>query len=703
MAEPSPADTGNADLPCTQEDDDAETFATIQGWFRADRDQSDTWRKAAVEAYDFAAGNQWTEEEQAALRDSLRPVVTFNRINPMLKIVTGLEVGNRQEIRYIPRTEGDAGVNDVLTGAAKWCRDECDAEDEESDAFGDCVITGVGCVETKLTYDEDPDGRLEMARVDPLEMYWDCNARKKNLSDARRLFRVKDVPIAEAREMFPDAEDGDLHAAWAMDTTAAGPGPHDALAAPFYRNDQSGKTGRQLEQVRLVECQWWSLHTTYRVEDPFTGEEISLDPSSYRKLTERLQMMGLPEPLAVRQRTRCYWRAFLGQKLLQQWRGPEKGGFTYKFMTGERDRNNSAWYGIVRAMIDPQRWANKFFAQTMHIMNAGAKGGILAETDAFDDPRAAEEDWADPSAIVFTQNGAVAGGKIMVRPVNPMPPALPELLQLAVSSIRDCTGINLELLGMVEKAQPGVLEHMRKQAGMTVLAGLFDSLRRYRKEQGRLMLWYITNFLADGRLIKIVGQEGAKYIRLIHNADTVEYDVVVDDTPTSPNIKERVWEILTQMMPWLSRMAIPAPVYLEFLKYSPLPETVTEKIAGIIKSTPPQPDAMMVAAQSQAELNKSRSMLFEAQAQKTASDAAMGTAQARAEHERTQLQGVQAVNDAQKTLAEIENLRSAALLNLSKAGAVGPSTQVDQSLAVLEMLDKIVAWHAAQQQQLAAA
>jgi predicted glycosyl hydrolase (DUF1957 family) len=94
------------------------------------------------------------------------------------------------------------------------------------------------------------------------------------------------------------------------------------------------------------------------------------------------KVLNAPEianPMAVQQKTRCYYRAFLGAKLLEKSKGPAKGGFTYKCVTGYRDRNNGTWYGIVRAMIDPQRWANKFVSQSLHILNTGAKGGIIAE------------------------------------------------------------------------------------------------------------------------------------------------------------------------------------------------------------------------------------------------------------------------------------------------------------------------------------
>jgi hypothetical protein len=268
---------------------------------------------------------------------------------------------------------------------------------------------------------------------------------------------------------------------------------------------------------------------------------------------------------------------------------PYPDGPTYRCITYKRDRNKNTWYGIVAAMMDPQKYGNKFLSLIMDILRANSKGGVMAEKGSVDNPAEMEEKWAKPDAIVWVNPGAITGKKIQERPKAQLPAGLDRLVAYFLDSVHEVTGINLELLGMANREQAGVLENTRKQAGVTIIAPLFDGLRRYRKEQGRVLLYFIQTYLSDGRLVRITGEQGQKqYVPLAKQADTAKYDVVVDESPTSPNMKERTFGTLVELLPNLAKMGIPIPP--DLLDYAPLPSVLTEKWKQHIEQMKGQPN-----------------------------------------------------------------------------------------------------------------
>lgn len=609
--------------------DETELLAKAKAFHSAARQHSDDWRTEAREDYGFVTGeNQWSDEDKAALRDQMRPATTFNRVGPVVDAVSGSEVNNRQEVRFLPREQGDAKVNELCTAAAKWVRDECNAEDEESDAFFDTIVCGMGWTETRMDYDEDPDGMIRVDRVDPLEMYWSPSATKRNLADGTEIGRKKKISIEDFKQLWPEFADrvSDLAGSWG-DADDDDKTPHDADPDLAYKGE-SGQGGSQ-SQITVFEYQWCEKRPMVRVVDPATRQIETITPAEFAKLKKAAEATNVPLPPHVKQMQRCYYRAFLaGEMLLEAGALPVKSGFTYKCITGKRDRNRGLWYGIVRAMKDPQRWANKFFSQILHIISTSGKG-VMAEKNAFENPRRANEDWAKPDAITFLKEGALAGGKIQAKPGSQLPAGIGDMLQFSVQSIRDSAGVNLELLGQADRMQAGVLEYQRKQSGLTVLATLFDSLRRYRKDQGRLLLEFITEYISDGRLIRVVGENGAQYVPLIRQPGTLKYDVVVDDAPSSPNMKERTWQLLQPLMQPLFGMGLPKEVYLELFKYSPLPDSLMDKIGAMVKNQPPKPDPKQAEAQAKLQIDAQKAQ-HDAQLsqQKAQADFALKKAQA---------------------------------------------------------------------------
>jgi hypothetical protein len=588
--------------------DNSEVEGIRKRWKEA-KDNLADWRQEAREDFAFVAGHQWAQEDIAKLKEQGRPAVTFNRIGAMVDAVGGLEINNRQETRYYPREMGDVQANEIFTEAGKWARDQCYAEDEESDAFQDAAVCGIGCTESRMDYDEEPDGKILIERMDPLEVFWDPAAKKKCLSDARYVFAARWMDKDEIKAKWPGAEDF-----FYTDDLKDHQTPHNADRAFLYEGDELDKEVRK-NQALVLHYQCYKLEPYYRALDPFINQLVDLDETKFKALQKNVKKMGgdLVEAGGktganqipyVKQRKKVYYRAFLiGDKILggdKLERSPCQEGFTLKFITGKRDRNKNQWYGIVRAMKDPQRWGNKFFSQIHDILAKNVKGGAFVEEGALVDPRKAEEQWASANPLIQVKEGAIE--KIKERAAANYPTGLDRMMMFSFESMPFVSGINLEALGMANREQAGVLEETRKKAAMAILAPLFDALRRYRKEQGKVLLYYIREFLTDGRLIRILGNGGkARYIPLTKDAGTTQYDVIVDQSPSSPDFKEKVWAALNQVLPIMLKqgMPVPASVY----QYSPLPSDVAEEMAqASAGKLPPEVEAKF--QQLQGELQK---------------------------------------------------------------------------------------------------
>ncbi|CAF26574.1 portal protein [Bartonella quintana] len=555
-------------------------FKKLIGWYQEDMTHVQKWRKNAQEDYDFYNGRQWNAQDLAVLREQNRPVMTFNRIAPLINAVVGAERNNKRQVQFIPRQEGAAFANQILTGVAEWFRDEADGEYEDSDAFQDAIICGMGWTDTRLDYDEDPQGKPVIARLDPMKMVWDASAVKPNLIDAQRVWYIDEKPLDVAQEMFPNVHWSDLHADWVEHYSSLSPtGNRDTQSynGGSYNGqaDHEGSIHRP-KMVTLAECRWFEREVVYKVLNPITGKFTDYSKQDFQNLSKNFQ--NLPATKLTRKIVK---RAFLGKKLLEI---PDKplvphNQLGWECITGTFDKLSRQFYGIVRPTKDPQRWANKYFSQIMHLLNSQSKGGIMAERDAFDDDRQATESWARADSITWLKSGAVSGGRIQPKPVAQFPQGFFQLFNEAKGAIEQVTGLSSEFIGTRAVNQPGILEQQRRQSSLNLLASFFDGLRRYRQRQGKIILYLIQNYLSDGRLVRIAGEENAQYVPLTREMVTsLEYDVVVDDAPTSLNEKDRTFAVIMQLMPLMQNFITPE-IMLDLLRYSPLPASLIQKIA----------------------------------------------------------------------------------------------------------------------------
>ena len=274
---------------------------------------------------------------------------------------------------------------------------------------------------------------------------------------------------------------------------------------------------------------------------------------------------------------------------------------------------------------------------------------MTIEADAVADVQQFEESWSAADGVTWMNPGGIS--KIQPKPQAQMPVAFMQLTEFAVSAIRDASGVNMELLGLRDQNQPGVLEYQRKQAAMSTLAKFFDSLKHYRRVQGRTIFNFLRNYIApSGRLVRIVKEDQQQYVPLISAMDTKKYDVIVDDAPQAPNEKEKTWSVVQAMLPLLQTAGLSLEDWADVLEYSPLPSSFVEKVRAKAaeqakQSQQPDPAQELLMASMQADLAKKQSEAVENQA-----EAALDAMRAAQVAQETQLAPMKAFADMQRAV-----------------------------------------------------
>jgi hypothetical protein len=509
--------------------------------------------------------------------------------------------------------------------------------------------------------EESGDRRLLEERVDPFEMVWPSSACARNLEDARWVMRVKEIDRADAEALFPDAAPEDLHASWAADSGSDASVDRSTAPADSYR-EGSSSLDKLPSRVTVVEYVWLETEE-YAVAtlpsqgvDPQTGQPLPPQTQEIPAGQEEEAPEDAPENFKPRsmidvakeritaaggsveeKRRPCCYIAHIGRKVLAREKLPTRDDLIYRAVTGKYDRKDRVFYGVIRHAKDPQRWANKWRLQALHILNTSAKNTLLVEEGVFEDIDDARRDLAQPGGIVEMQPGSLSGGRMQWKEATGFDAGFGQMMMQADAAIPECMGVNSEILGMQDREQAGVLEVERKKAVVTVLATYFDNLRRVRKSIGRLIMRYlVAGYIDPEELARVVGQEKAQLLPQLLSPESMKFDVVIDEAPSSPNAKERNWALLSPLLPTILGMDIPAEAKLALFKASPIPSSVMDDIERIITEAKPAQDeqaqkaAQMQEAAAQAKIQKdqSSSELDRAKVEQIHAETGIGVAQA---------------------------------------------------------------------------
>lgn len=549
------------------------------------------------EAWRFYDGHQLSDEDLSLLRAAKRPDTAINEIQKFIKFASGIERRTQQALMFVARTLEDEQAQakgELVTKVLEWFVEQSSGQFERSLAFESKLVCGIGICDLGLSRASDPQGAPRYNFCDAGE-FWFPQCAKQNFgldtpSPVRWLARETDMDVDEAIRKWPDAA--------MFIRAAAGSGPDERAIPDFGRgagrpvnyvvpwimteplNKTGGGSGKP-GKVPILEFQYYEDEPGYFFFDPIQRDATWLNDAEFRKVRRGYRALHKVEITDFdKQEHRVFKRAFLLQRRILL-AGPKPlptrdAGYTWNVMTGAWDRTDKTFYGFLRVVMNPQRYANAFFRQVLEVMGASTKGGYLAESGAITvgQKRDIEETGARPGSVNIVQPGAIAGNRILPKPIPQMPQGSLQVLQFCIDIMEKITGLSMSLLGTPQSNTPGVSLRKQLTSGMVLLASEFDALSRFRKREGRLVFEFMR-LLADDRVVRIGGACDAQYIRLTKDPFAIKYDLILDENDQDPNLRQYYTDQIVAIAPILIRTGNFFP---ELLDYINLPVQFRQKL-----------------------------------------------------------------------------------------------------------------------------
>lgn len=518
----------------------------------------------AAEEFDYYAGKQWLDDATRRLNRSERPALTFNQTNPIINTVGGSEITARYETRYRPQTLDDTDWSSMLTETARSVRARCDAASEESAAFRDMAICGLGWTEHSFDPFDGKNGKIKVDRVPVFEMLWESTARRANLEDADWVMRGKWITEATfealwGKEMLEKVKSSGE----AMPAPGDGSSgkPHDQTRAELYLSNNSIYYDAKRRRVPVWDFQQRKVQKRWLVEvyspEGEVVEELTLNPDEYRRFEESMFDAPPGSWIGVPQERYVYIRSMIGGGQVLESAESEIQNFTYKAMTGmmhQKADGTVEFFGLMKQMRDPQSWVNKMLSNLISIVSTNPKGAVVAEKGVFANIEQARTEWGKPNPILEANPGMLQTKRIQIVH-GKHPSSIERIMQIAADFLPQLAGVGPYTTGTVDdlRRTAGSAVSQVQRQGQVTMSVLFDALRRYRKETGAggLMLQFIEKFIPDGTIIRLTqdaeaGQLAGQAISFEKRWLDVEYDIVVDESPVTPTQSVEFWNGLVQ-------------------------------------------------------------------------------------------------------------------------------------------------------------
>jgi len=541
------------------------------------------WRTKAEESYKFVENDQWDEKDKAYMASpegGRRPTITLNKILPQVRLLSGMERQNREELRVFPREGSDTHDSDIMTGCVKYVLDENLAPWQFIRKSNDVYICGRGWIKTDISYDENVNGDVTIRRLNPFQVFWDTLSDSWDGSDMRWVQDAPWLTEEEAKELWPEFEEQIKVGDWLS-------GNVPTLATSFQSGDRHWEDklflDKETRRVRLLEHWYRERRTVEIMVNASTGDVKNTETPGYEEEFMALSEQERAKYQLIRRKVTCIRVAsVLHWLILQDKPSPFKHNM-FPLIPYVGIQYMGEPYGLVEYLKDPQRLKNKSVSNILHHHNRSSNSGWLNE----------ETEGANTEEL--QKFGSAAGVVVNYKSVKPeqiqptrLDTAHMAIGEMADDSINETSLLNAEIQGTsTQRTVSGKAIEARQRGGMIGNEDFFDNQLLGDKILGYQLIANIQATWTPARIQRVLGaqalrnpndmavqafqqlQQGGstKLADVIDRCLKAEYDYVVDRKAQSVTIRQEQFRDLLQAAKDFPG-SIPPDVIVDLSEYS---------------------------------------------------------------------------------------------------------------------------------------
>lgn len=559
------------------------------------------WDDVAKNDMAFALGDQWTEQDRQDLKNQARPALTFNRIKPIISIISGYQRENSSRIKVNPEGGEDRIFSEVMDRIMKQIDKWSHLGYKLSYWFDDGLLTGKGWLEAVLTYENDPlKGELRFLQRSPYQILVDPDFNEYDLNEyprAQYAFKIVRLGRDVLKEIYPksknlidgfvsDIDDPVINGQNLMKEGSDDDyGNRPNVTTVVKKTDEEEESGLKRDNKFTVKEYWRAkMVDRYFVVEKETGEPRRFETKEEAEAFVNGQTFG---KIITRKIPEMWVAAMVGGFVLQDEKSafePYYSGFPFFRFIAEwapsAETESLKVQGVVRQLKDPQMEKNKSKSQTLHILNTQANSGWIGDEDAL-----TPEGWK-----ALEEMGSKAGITVKkkknsdlreILPKGPNPGHL-QREQQADEEFKQISAVNPDLMGFSEGTTSGRAIAMRVRQAVLSLVRIFHNYRYSKEIIGKFILEMVPGLFDEKKMMKVLGPdymrkavdperypegltEGhlAAFLTMVKDN---KYDVFVSEADQNKTIRMEVFQDLIELVK--AGIPIPPDLLIDYMDIS---------------------------------------------------------------------------------------------------------------------------------------